>query len=1226
MKFTIIASTNLWTGEKNDEKDILFTERILTKIQHQCALIIYNGLSFLTKIYKTSPICTDKIEKTFLSILTLSFTILNYQYNYNKTHKITNRSSFKAKNPSDSLYNSALFLLFEEYLGKNKDTKDKKYFLSKDAINNLVNEDSYEKNILTFIKDPKWDEIFLQNDQMSEMINEELCRLHEYKAFILQKYEITKADIEKNKNNEIINSNEDILKLLPLYEKELIQYSNNSLEQNIQKKNIYKILKKKMFSWNGYWSERSLFYPNENDQNTHRLKYKLINHYSKSFMKPVLVPILDISYYLPDFSGFNADNIFNIKNKSIVNMDIDKITKITESNKETLNNTKKNYLNNIYIESNAELGQKLLKISDSLDFGKEEEFSILENNKEEENSVYKKKCFLSCLVKTSHHIKGVCFVEEENINFKVFFNQKTGNAMSGVNIGFTDKDDDYDPERKTCFGSYFMFHHKDKDLYNIIIKYDEIKWILKRRYYYKNSGIEIFTVTNKSYYFNFKFEEDRESFINGILEKIKNLKIIINDLKEGKDNILGYENTSLIKKKFKKRDSEKIKEKQKIIKLSKRLKSWIEWKINNFKFLMLLNVLGNRSYNDISQYPIFPWTLSDYTDPLKFDLENSDANYSLARKSMKIKSGTKKNDFNYRDMKLPMGMLEINEESKKRKEGFIELYDIMKSSPDEFEGTKPYFYGTNYSNPVYVCNYLIRLFPFTHISIELQGNKLDDANRLFLSVEKSFYNSSTQKTDIRELIPEFFYLPEMFININDVNLGKEENGNIVNNVITPCNNNPYTFIENMKRVFESLNISYCLNNWIDLIFGFKLKGKESENAKNIFTEASYQENIDLKSIEDKGAYLRYVEFGLIPDQIMDKECMKRKKKVDIVKGKEITEYNVTNSNKLKINNIKYDNNIDKNCKLVDKQIQKVNILKSAIITENKLVTLLDNNYVIETEIGNANEVLLNNVKISIMDNKMSDNVSKDINNKIIQFYGAGDYIILGGYYDGKLSIINKINKKSLELHPFNEEYSIISTAIDENEEYLIVGNTLGNIAVYKLKMELEEFEDPKLIITQNDSVSDININSNLNLFVTASLDGIINLYTLPICKLVRSIKINCQKCKYVFLSESTLPSIIIIAEIKDNTDKLLSYSINGKLISDLTENKIFSPIIFSDRNSYEYLAYLAEGYLAVRNLPNLATQFVIDRMPSISSILIDEDKKSIIGFNEDGTQIIAIRD
>jgi hypothetical protein len=266
-------------------------------------------------------------------------------------------------------------------------------------------------------------------------------------------------------------------------------------------------------------------------------------------MKPILVPIIDISYYLPEFSGFDIKNLFknenngNSQNKFKLNLDIDKVLKNYDHNVQETSTTpgkekevdEENYLLSIYKKSNPILYEKLLKIANNLEFGKEEEFSLVERetsdekNKNDEKKV--KKYFLSCLVKTSHHIKGVCFINEKKLNFKVFLNQRTGSAMSGVEVGFTSNDDDYDQTRKTCFGSYFVCHPKDKDLYKISINYDDIKWIFKRKYYYTNSALEVFTTTNKTFYFNFKYENDRESVLSEILKKLDSPIPIIDDLK-----------------------------------------------------------------------------------------------------------------------------------------------------------------------------------------------------------------------------------------------------------------------------------------------------------------------------------------------------------------------------------------------------------------------------------------------------------------------------------------------------------------------------------------------------------------------------------------------------------------------------------------------------------------------------------------------------------------------
>lgn len=41
--------------------------------------------------------------------------------------------------------------------------------------------------------------------------------------------------------------------------------------------------------------------------------------------------------------------------------------------------------------------------------------------------------------------------------------------------------------------------------------------------------------------------------------------------------------------------------------------SWQDGNMTNFEYLMLLNTLAGRSYNDLTQYPVFPWVLEDYT-------------------------------------------------------------------------------------------------------------------------------------------------------------------------------------------------------------------------------------------------------------------------------------------------------------------------------------------------------------------------------------------------------------------------------------------------------------------------------------------------------------------------------------------------------------------------------------------------------------------------------------
>jgi hypothetical protein len=60
---------------------------------------------------------------------------------------------------------------------------------------------------------------------------------------------------------------------------------------------------------------------------------------------------------------------------------------------------------------------------------------------------------------------------------------------------------------------------------------------------------------------------------------------------------------------------------QEILKESKITEKWIGREISNFDYLMMLNTIAGRTYNDLNQYPIFPWVIKDYTSQV-LDINN----------------------------------------------------------------------------------------------------------------------------------------------------------------------------------------------------------------------------------------------------------------------------------------------------------------------------------------------------------------------------------------------------------------------------------------------------------------------------------------------------------------------------------------------------------------------------------------------------------------------------
>lgn len=58
-------------------------------------------------------------------------------------------------------------------------------------------------------------------------------------------------------------------------------------------------------------------------------------------------------------------------------------------------------------------------------------------------------------------------------------------------------------------------------------------------------------------------------------------------------------------------------------------------------------------------------------------------------------------------------------------------------------------------------------------SCDYQGGHFDLADRMFHSVREAWLSASKHNmADVKELIPEFFYLPEFLLNSNNFDLGQ----------------------------------------------------------------------------------------------------------------------------------------------------------------------------------------------------------------------------------------------------------------------------------------------------------------------------------------------------------------------------------------------------------------------------------------------------------------------
>ena len=195
--------------------------------------------------------------------------------------------------------------------------------------------------------------------------------------------------------------------------------------------------------------------------------------------------------------------------------------------------------------------------------------------------------------------------------------------------------------------------------------------------------------------------------------------------------------------------------------------------------------------------------------------------------------------------------------------------------------TPPFHYGSHYSSAAIVLFFLIRLQPFAGLARSLQGGRFDHADRLFGSMDRCWRACLESTADVKELIPEFYSLPEFLANSSGFDLGATQQGTSVGDVALPpwANNSPHEFIRLMREALESETVSARMHLWIDLVFGHAQRGDESVRRHNVFHPLTYEGSVDLDAVEDPDARAaaesQIVNFGQTPAQLFRKPHPRR---------------------------------------------------------------------------------------------------------------------------------------------------------------------------------------------------------------------------------------------------------------------------------------------------------------------------------------------------------------
>lgn len=360
---------------------------------------------------------------------------------------------------------------------------------------------------------------------------------------------------------------------------------------------------------------------------------------------------------------------------------------------------------------------------------------------------------------------------------------------------------------------------------NLYWPYEEIRVLFKRRILLKDTGLEFFLLNGRTNLLAFTSTTERDKLYSHIFAM--DLPLMERPSTSFFSRLSLNSNPSPVRP-ISTRDS--------------MTEQWQKGALTNFEYLMHLNSMAGRSFNDLTQYPVFPFILKDYSSH-NLDLTNPNS---------------------FRDLSKPMGA-----QTEPRFSKFLQKYEALESM-----GEKPYMYGSHYSTIGGVLHFLVRMEPFSSYLIEFQGGKFDVPDRLYQNFGLTWEQSaSISASDVKELVPELFSIPYPLLNHNSFDLGVKQNLTRVSDVRLPpwADESALMFIELHRQALECDYVSEHLHEWIDLIFGYAQTGDAAVAKGNVFFPLTYEGAIDVDLITDPVEKLATItqisSFGQTPKQL-----------------------------------------------------------------------------------------------------------------------------------------------------------------------------------------------------------------------------------------------------------------------------------------------------------------------------------------------------------------------
>uniref|UniRef100_A0A4W6E545 Neurobeachin like 1 n=1 Tax=Lates calcarifer TaxID=8187 RepID=A0A4W6E545_LATCA len=701
----------------------------------------------------------------------------------------------------------------------------------------------------------------------------------------------------------------------------------------------------------------------------------------------------------------------------------------------------------------------------------------------------------------------------------------------------------------------------------------QIREVHLRRYNLRRSALEIFLIDQTNYFLNFKKEARNKVYSRMLL--LRSLSL--------------YGTRSP----------------QELLKASGLTQKWVNREISNFDYLMQLNTIAGRTYNDLAQYPVFPWILADYTSE---ELDLTDPRV-------------------FRDLSKPVAVL--NERNAKAVREKYESFEDPTGTIDRFH------YGTHYSNAAGVMHYLIRVEPFTSLHIQLQSGRFDCADRQFHSIPATWQTLMDNPND----------------NQNGFDLGRLQiSKERVNDVVLPkWAKSPEDFIYKHRKALESEYVSAHLHEWIDLIFGYKQRGPAAVEALNVFYYCTYEGAVDLDAITDekerKALEGMISNFGQTPCQLLKEPHPVRLSQEEVEKRKAQLDSCPLNMFE-HLSDLKsfFVEGISDNVPLVKAVVPKNQ--SHSFITQGSPDTMVtvSQNCLVGTHGWLPYNKNISNYFTFIKDPTVSNTKTQrflsgpfapgiEVTAGLFVVSHDGKLLFSGGHWDNSLRVTSLVKGKTVGQHIRHMDI-VTCLSTDHCGIHLMSGSRDTTCMVWQV---LQQGGTPvglhpkpvQVLYGHTDEVVSVSISTELDMAVSGSRDGTVIIHTVRRGQYMRCLRPPCDSSlplSILHLAVSWEGHLLVHtclegkATLKDKNGLHL-YSVNGKhLCSEPLKEQVTDMCV-----SGEYVVIGSEqGYLSIRDLYSLSlcAEPMAMRVP-VRCVSVTKEQSHVLVGLEDGKLIIV---